>query len=183
MVRFHFRAFVSLLLSIAFLIAVATGLVLWLAHAPQTFGIGKGVWKHVHIYASLLMLVASILHFWLNWSVYWSYLWRRAAGRLNQKKELALALAVTAAIVCMASLGGHGDMERLASMSLQKIAEKSGKPVEQMISVLKNEGIAVHDPADSVLEIAQHNGSGPGAVLGVLHREMPEAMASVREGH
>jgi hypothetical protein len=183
MVRFHFRGFVSILLSVAFLIAVATGLVLWLAHAPQTLGIGKGVWKHTHIYVSLLMLTAAVIHLWLNWPVYWGYLWQRTAGRLNQKWELASALGVTAVIVCAALLGGHGDMDRFVSMSLREIAEKADKPVEQMISVLKKEGIAVHDPADSVREIAQHNWTGPGAVLTILHREMPGAMPSVPGGH
>jgi hypothetical protein len=71
MSRFHFRGFVSILLSLAFLVAAATGLVLWLAHAPQTLGIGKGVWKQTHIYVSLSMLAAGVLHLCLNWSVYW----------------------------------------------------------------------------------------------------------------
>jgi hypothetical protein len=183
MLKIHFRGFISILLSLAFLVVVFTGLILWLSHAPETFGLGKGVWKHCHIFVSLLMLLAGLLHFWLNWSVYWSYLWQQSSRRLNQRRELVLALAITAAVVCMASLGGHGDMGRLFGMSLREIAEKSGKPVDQMVSSLKKEGIAVHDPGDSVLEIAQHNGSVPDAVLDALHRAMPEAMASVRGEH
>ena len=50
MAKFHFRGFISLLLSISFLVVVFTGLVLWLSHSPQTFGIGKGAWKHAHIF-------------------------------------------------------------------------------------------------------------------------------------
>jgi len=183
MLRIHFRGFISILLSLAFLVAVATGIVLWLSHSPETFGIGKGVWKHCHIFVSLLMLLAGVLHFWLNWLVYWGYLWQQSAGRLNQKRELALALTVIVAVIFAASFGGHGDRGRLFGMSLQTIAEKSGKPVDQMISHLKKEGIAIHDPADSVLEIAQHNGTGPDTVLGALHRTMPEAMAAVQGGH
>jgi hypothetical protein len=171
------------LLSLAFLTVASTGIVLWLSHAPETFGIGKGVWKHCHIFVSLLMLLTGVLHLWLNWSVYWGYLWQHSAGRLNQKRELVLALTVIVAVICVASFGGHGDRGRLFGMSLQTIAEKSGKPIDQMISHLKKEGIAVHDPADSILEIAQHNGTAPDAVLGALHRAMPEAMTSVQGGH
>jgi hypothetical protein len=50
----------------------------------------------------------------------------------------------------------------------------------RIVSSLKKEGIAVHDPDDSTLEIAQHNGTAPDAVLGVLHRTVPDTMASVQ---
>jgi len=90
-----------------------------LPHSPQTLGIGKGAWKHAHIFVALLMTVAGIVHLVLNWSVYWSYLWERTARRMNRKWELALALLIVVA--------------------------------------LKKEGIAVHDPADSLKEIAEHN--------------------------
>jgi hypothetical protein len=183
MLKFHFRGFISILLSLAFVVVVATGLVLWLAHSPETFGIGKGVWKHCHIFASLLMLIAGLLHFWLNWSVYWSYLWQQGARRLNQKWELLGALAIVAAVVGLASLGGHGDMGRMLRMNLQEIAEKSGNPLDRVVSTLKDKGIAVHDPSDSVVEIAQHNGVAPDVVVGVLHHEMPEAMGRFRGGH
>lgn len=183
MLKIHLRGFISILLSFAFFVVVFTGLVLWLSHAPETFGIGKGVWKQCHIFTSFLMLLTGLLHFWLNWPVYWGYLWQRSTASLNQKREMVLALVVTAIVVGVASLGGHGGGDRLFRMSLQTIAEKSGKSVDQIVSTLKKEGIAVHDPGDSVLEIAQHNGTAPDAVLGVLHRTMPEAIASVQGGH
>lgn len=181
MVRFHFRGFVSILLSVAFLIATATGLVLWLAPTPQTFGIGKGIWKHTHIYVSLLMLMATVLHLWLNWSVYWGYLWRRTATRLNQKWELALALGIVAAITCVASLGGN-NTDRFISMSIREIAERGGQSADQVIIALKEDGIAVHDPVDSLREIASYNNLSPGAVIGAVQRHIP-AMPGGADGH
>jgi hypothetical protein len=182
--KFQFRGFISILLSLAFVIVVVTGLVLWLSHSPQTFGIGKGVWKHTHIFLSLLMLIAGAIHFWLNWPVFCSYLWQKATGRLNQKRELALAVAIVALITIPGLFhDGPGDLQRLGAMNLQQVAQRSGKPVDQIVSVLKQEGIDVHNPADSLLEIAQHNNSAPDALLAVLYRTMPEAMPPMRGEH
>jgi hypothetical protein len=183
MFTIRFRGFISILLSLAFLLVVLTGLVLWLSHAPETFGLGKGVWKHGHIFLSLLMLLAGILHFWLNWSVYWRYFRSTSAGRAWRVQELALALAITALVVCMASLGGQGDMGRLFGMALREVAANSDQPVDRLVATLKEEGIAVHDPGDSILEIAQHNGTAPDAVLGALRRALPDAMRPLRGPH
>ena len=181
MFKLNLRGFTSLLLSLSFLVAVVSGLVLWLVHSPQPggallLGIGKGAWKTAHINVSLLMVIAAVAHLWLNWSIYWSYLWQRAAHRLNQKKELAWALAITVAVACTASLGGHAEFQRLGAMSPKEIAEKTGQPVDQLVEVLKRGGIAVHDPADSLMEIARHNNVSPGAIIPLLPQSVLHGM-------
>jgi hypothetical protein len=175
MSKFNTRGFTSLLLSVSFLVVLVTGLVLWLAHSPQTFGIGKGAWKHTHIFVSLLMAAATILHFVLNWSVYRSYLLQRATGRLNQKWELALAVVIVGLVISTASLDGHGDLtQRLGAMNLPQIARMSGQPVDQIVSLLKKEGIHVHDLTDSLAAIAKHNERPPQAVCAIIQRQMSE---------
>jgi len=132
-VRFRFRGFVSLVLSVSFLVAAVSGLVLWLAPPPQAggwliLGIGKGVWKNAHIYVSLLMLTAGVCHFVLNWSVFWSYVWDRAVKRMNQKWELALALAILVAVAVASSLGGHGDHHGFGPKGPPGFADQKGSP-------------------------------------------------------
>jgi hypothetical protein len=170
MSKFNLRGFASLLLSFAFPLVLVTGLVLWLSHSPQTFGIEKGVWKHTHIWASLLMSAAAILHFVLNWSVYVGYLWQRATSRVNRKWELALALAITIAVVATSAVHGPGDipMERLLVMNLPQIAKLSGRSVDDMVADLKKQGIEVHDPADSLQEIATHNKVAPTKLMPIV---------------
>jgi hypothetical protein len=173
MSRFSWRAFASLLLSFSFPLALTTGLVLWLAHSPQTLGIGKDVWKHTHIWASLLMAAAGILHVILNWSVYCGYLWQRASG-LSRKWELALALVVTVAVVATAALDRHdGMMQKLMAMNLPQIAEMSNQSVDQLVASLKKEGIEIHDPADSLREIAEHNKVPPQRIAMILQLGPP----------
>lgn len=188
MFKLHLRGFTSLLLSLSFLVAIVSGLVLWLVHSPQPggallLGIGKGAWKTAHVNVSLLMVVAAAAHFWLNWSIYRSYLWQRAAHRLNQKKELAWALAITVAVACTASLGGHNELQRLGTMSPKEIAQKTGQPLDQIVDVLKQGGIAVHDPADSLLEIARHNNVSPGAIIPLLPQSILRGIGPGGPGH
>lgn len=184
--KFHWRGLTSLLLSFSFLVALVSGLVLWLVHPSQAggggggallFGLGKGAWKEAHIWVSLLMAVAGILHLCLNWSLYWGYVWQRASKGLNQKRELALAVAITAAVFCVSSLGGGGDpMRRLAMMTASDIARNASQPVEQFVAAMEKEGIAIHNPADSLKEIAEHNQTTPQAVLEVVGRVSPNAL-------
>jgi hypothetical protein len=169
MSKFSMRSFASLLLSFTFPIALVTGLVLWLAHSPQTFGIEKGIWKHTHIWASLVMSAAAILHFVLNWSIYRGYLRQRATAGLNRRWELALALGITLLIVGTAAIHPSDDsMKRLAAMSLSQIATMTEKSVDEIVAVLKKEGIDVHDPTDSLKEIAEHNEVAVQKVAGII---------------
>jgi membrane protease YdiL (CAAX protease family) len=101
MPKFSFRGFVSLLLSLSFLLIVISGLVLWLAPpGPGVIaGMSKGAWKHLHIIIALVMLFSGVVHLYLNWATYWSYLWNRSARRPNMIWELTLTLAIVALIV------------------------------------------------------------------------------------
>jgi hypothetical protein len=180
---FKFRGFVSLLLTLTFLVVVATGLVLWLAHSPQTFGIGKGVWKHSHIFVSLLMLIAGVTHLCLNWSVLMNYLRNNVTRQFTRFRELAVAVALTGAVIAVAALGSPDPMQRVNAMTLQQIAEKSNKPVDELVALLKKEGIEVHNPADSVTEISQHNKQQPKVVTDVLARAIPDLIGPPRGAH
>lgn len=174
--KFHFRGFISILLSLAFFVVVATGLVLWLSHSPQTFGLSKGVWKHSHIFLSLLMLIAGVIHFWLNWAVYWRYLWDGTAKRLNQKREFGLALILVALIAGTAAFDQHGGIGPFAGMSVEQIASRSGQNVDNLVAGLKKEGVTVHNPADSLREVAEHNKISAEKLFAIVQRQVPELM-------
>ncbi|MEN6450415.1 MAG: DUF4405 domain-containing protein [Thermoguttaceae bacterium] len=182
MSRFNGRGFASLLLSLSFVIALTTGLVLWLSHSPQTFGVGKGAWKHIHIFVALLMSIVAICHLVLNWRVYWGYIWQKAAGRLNLKWELALAVLVTAGVCCTTLLEDHSRPRlNLAAMSLRQVAGNAGQSVEKIVAALKSQGIEVHDPADSLREIAEHNKLSAERVCAAIERQAPGGLMPSRE--
>jgi hypothetical protein len=57
-------------------------------------------------------------------------------------------------------------------MNLPQIAQISGKSVDELVAILKKEGIAVHEPKDSLREIAEHNEVPPQEVSSVLMRQV-----------
>jgi hypothetical protein len=182
MFRLHLRSFVSLLLSIAFPIVLLSGLVLLLTRTPEFLAVGRGVWKHVHIFVSLLLAATIIAHLTLNWAVYWSYV-RQALGRRTHLGELVAAVLLVAAVVGTAAMedhGGGGAMNRFGATSLRDAAARGGISTEQAIAALQNAGIHVHDPAVSLAKIAQHNGVTPPAVLQAID---PSAKAGSGSRH
>ena len=61
------RPTVTVLALSLFLISLVTGLVLWLVPGRGAFlGLSKGIYKDVHIYLSLGVIVILLLHGWLN---------------------------------------------------------------------------------------------------------------------
>jgi hypothetical protein len=124
------------------------------------------------------MLIAGILHFWLNWGIYWSYLWKRTSGGLNQKREMALALGIVLLIAVPGFFhDGSAEMQqRLGGMTIQQIADRSGKPADQLVTALKKEGFDIHDATHSITDIAKDNAKTPTAILAIITREVPEIM-------
>ncbi len=97
--KFSFRSFTSLTLFFTFLIVLASGLIMWLVHAQgNVFGFSRMTWRNGHIYVSLAMTAAALLHLILNWKPFWRYIWNHAAKRPKHWKEFILALAVSGGI-------------------------------------------------------------------------------------
>ncbi|MEN6406855.1 MAG: DUF4405 domain-containing protein [Thermoguttaceae bacterium] len=183
MTKFNTRGFVSLLLSFTFLVSLVSGIVMWV-HSPAVV-FGLGVWKHAHMYVSAVMVLTAIVHFALNWSVYGSY-WRRKISGRGWRWEFAAAvvLAVVVTAVAMVSApaksGRPGDPSQ---MTLQQLARTSGRPVEKIVDLLGKENIHVHDHADSLRKIAEHNNFSLEKLCALLEREVPEAMRPSRGPH
>lgn len=97
--RVHLRSLTSFVLTLSFLVALASGLVLYLAppggQARATgwtfWSLGRDGWMAQHLTACTVLLVASLVHVWLNLRVLAGYVYSKAAGALHRKWELALA--------------------------------------------------------------------------------------------
>jgi hypothetical protein len=174
--KFNTRSFISLLLSFTFLVALASGIVMWVHSSSVIFGLG--VWKYTHMYVSFLMALTAIVHFALNWRIYLSY-WRRAASEKSPVRELATALAVTVAAVAIivavapTKRGGHGGPADIAAMSVQEVAKASGQSIDKIVDALKKEGVHVHNTADTLKTIAEHNEKKPQDVCKIVQAYMP----------
>ena len=104
--KFQKRGFTSLLLTLSFLVATVSGIVLYLTPRGRTanwtdwsiLGLSKHDWSAIHINTCLLLLIVAAVHLFLNWVVFRSYIKKMAAKGLQLKQETILAVLLTALV-------------------------------------------------------------------------------------
>ena len=149
--KFNYKIFTSYLLSVAFVMLVVSGLVLYISPPGRVanwtnwsiWGLTKTEWTNLHLSFMVVFLVTEVFHlFYFNWKLFWSYLKAKTQGGMRFQRELGLALAVSAVllvgtqakvppIISVAVLGDHlseswADNEQLAPVSH---AEHAGRRV------------------------------------------------------
>ena len=103
---FRFRAFVSLLTGFSFLMALVSGIILYITPQGRIAnwtnwtwaGLTKHDWIALHICFTALFVIASILHIWLNWRVLFSYFVGKLQGASRLRFEWLLALLICGAV-------------------------------------------------------------------------------------
>jgi hypothetical protein len=105
--KFRFKAFTSLLLTIVFLILAFSGVILFITPRGRTANwtgwsilkLSKQQWQSMHYNIALLFLIIALLHLFLNWGVFWSYIKKICNLGWNMKAEILLATALAAIIL------------------------------------------------------------------------------------
>jgi hypothetical protein len=104
--KFNFKGFTSLLLTIIFLVLGCSGVILFITPRGRTANwtswsvlrLTKQQWQSLHIDVALLFLIIALFHLFLNWSVFWSYIKKTCTLCLNMKFEILLAVAIIAIV-------------------------------------------------------------------------------------
>lgn len=189
MARWNGRGLTSLLTFGGFIIMAISGLVLYAVPQGRVaywidwrlLGLSKHQWGDIHILASILFLVAGIVHTYLNWGRLWSYLRDKAHGGVKLKRELAL----TVAAVVLVSVSGAAKLPPLSYLlslneaikhawvsekdyeppfghaellSLAVFCQKTDIPLAPALAELKRRKLKGVDPARSLEKIAKANG-------------------------
>jgi len=210
--HFHFRAFITLITSFCFLVLVFTGIVLYIEpHGRVAYwtewrllGLGKEHWDGVHMVASLLFLMSSVFHFYLNWKPLKRFLQCRLRQGVGRVREMALALL----LVVLCSVGAASGWqpfsafldlnERVKSswatspasqppfghaelVSLKSLCLKTGIQLPTALANLKNRFISFSDEHQLLRDVAKANSMTPHAVFRVMTRGAPSARA--KTGH
>ena len=111
--RFQWRAFVTLFVTLSFVLIAASGIVLYVSPPGRVAhwslwtlgGLDKEAWQGVHTVFAFLFVLAGAFHLYFNWRVFWSYLRSRLAAGIRMKRELALAAGL---VVAIGGLSGTG---------------------------------------------------------------------------
>jgi hypothetical protein len=100
--RFQWRAFISVLVTLGFMMLALSGVVLFLAPPGRVanwtnwtmLGLRKSDWGGLHIWFGTLFLALTAFHVFFNWRTLVSYFRNRVTRTLGFRKEWAVAAAV-----------------------------------------------------------------------------------------
>lgn len=158
--RFHWRAFTSVLVGLAFLLLALSGLMLFLAPPGRVanwtnwtlLALRKSEWTAIHIWFGTIFLAMTVLHIAFNWRTLLGYFKNRVSRQYALRREWAAAGIVTA-IVAAGTLVGIAPFSSLLAwneefkagwekpteiapiphaelLTLAELAEKTGVPLE-----------------------------------------------------
>lgn len=110
---FSLRAFASVLAGISFVLMVITGLVLFIAPSCRVardsswivWGHDKDQWIAIHVWLSIVFVVASFIHIYLNWAILINYFKTKLHKGLAFRYEWVSALVICALIYAGTSYG------------------------------------------------------------------------------
>jgi len=189
--RFHWRAFVTLYVTLSFVLLAASGIVLYVAPPGRvanwsrwTLGaLDRSGWQAVHTVFALLFVLAGAFHLWFNWRTFWFYVRSKFAEGLLAKRELALA---TAAVFAVAGLtladqppfgsivdlgdrakeswsagGGEPPVPHAELLTLERLATTTQIPLDRVPANLDAAGVRGAEPRVTVAALASANDLTP----------------------
>jgi hypothetical protein len=190
--RFNVRAFLSVLAALSFLAMSVTGVVLFVMPPGRVaywtgwkmLALTKDQWDALHIWFSLIFMVAALLHLYLNWPCFLSYFRSKIRKAFALRSEWTMAL-VLCGVVGWGTLAqvrpfsslliwdqalkrgwdtptGRAPIPHAELMTLSELAEKTeGLEIDAMVKNLQAAGIEVQ-PLDAVLgDLAKQAGLTP----------------------
>jgi LysM repeat protein len=101
--KFNFRGFVSLFVSLLFIITAVSGIVLYISPAARfasdsswsVFALNKYQWRSVHTIFTFLFIITVTFHLFFNWRPLLAYLRRKMESHIRLRKEFICASMLT----------------------------------------------------------------------------------------
>jgi len=194
---FSFRAFVSVMVTLSFIMLSVTGIVLFIAPPGRItnwsgwtiVGLDKHQWSLVHICFSISFLVMSLLHIYLNWRILIGYFKSRLSRRFALRWDWSLAL-----VLCLVLFFGswlrfwpfsevynfHEDIknswetQQIAApldhaelLTLSELADRTGANLFDIIQNLQARDIHIGSPDIIVEDLAQNYNLSPAQLYNI----------------
>ena len=190
--RFNWRAFFSVLSGLSFIGMVFTGVILFVVPPGRIanwsgwtlIGLTKHQWIGLHDWFSVIFIIASVFHVYLNWKALVSYFKNKVSKAFALRIEWAFALV----ICCVVFICTLGDIKPFSSLlawnenikhswdsseqrapiphaellSLSELSEQvRDVSLETILSNLKSRGIEVTSPDIVLGDLAEANNMTP----------------------
>lgn len=197
---FSLRRIVSLTALLTFLIVVYTGVILFFVPEGrvaywvnwQMLGLTKTQYAEIHTVICLLFLVVSILHIYLNWKSIVNYLKNSTKKIIIFTPNLVVAFFITAIFLFgglykftpfdkFLKIGtsaeeywsetygeppfGHAEL-----VGLMSFCSKMNIDYNEAVKLLEDEGIALKEENETLLDIANRAGRAPAGIYSIIKK-------------
>ena len=144
-----------------FLISLVSGVFLF-------FHVGNSLFRGMHEWLSIVLILPFCLHIWKNWRPLINYL-----GRLPMTVALAASIASALAFALAPASGAGGPPQmafahRIAGNSIEKVAPLLGDTTASLVVRLKEAGFSAAGPQLSLSDIATQSGKSEAELFSVL---------------
>lgn len=183
-------AFLILTITGIILYVVPQGRIAYWTHWSLV-GLGKEQWGDLHMIFGGVFIIAGVIHLWFNWKPFRKYFSDRVRGRFELKREVLTSLGLTIALSLMAIFSippvsyifdlndtikdawiSSPDLEppfgHAEESSLAGLARRMDLDLHKSLQALKDAGIQVNSPKDSIERIARANQITPVDVYAVI---------------
>lgn len=182
--RFQWRAFVTLFVTLSFVLLATSGIVLYVAPPGRVAhwslwtiaGLDKEGWQGIHTIFAFLFVLAGAFHLYFNWRIFWSYLRSRLAVGIRMKRELALAASLVVAISTLTVAGtppfatvmnlgervrqgwsvegSEPPVPHAEILTLDRLAAITQMPLERVLANLEDAGVDGAKPQTTIAALA-----------------------------
>lgn len=195
---FNFQGFFTLTLTLAFIILVVTGIILYLTPKGRVanwvnwtmLGLDKEEWGAVHITSAILVLIASGFHLYFNWRVFVRYFKSNIKKGLNLKRELVVAVILGIVFVggtvsnippfstimylneeikdYWESRSPSAPIAHAEELTLEEFAGRINLTTDEIIVSLRQGGFTVPEGNPQIGDIAEANNIAPSDIYAVI---------------
>jgi hypothetical protein len=181
---FNYRVFTSFTLTLAFLMLLISGIVLYISPAGRVanwtswniWGLSKTQWTNLHLTFMVIFIITGVLHlFYFNWKLFWSYLKTKTPAGFKFKPEMSAAIILFIVLVVgtqlkippMSTVAYFGE---IFSESWEENQIKAPVSQAELLTV-QQYAATIQEPIDNVMAVLKTNGyeaNGPDHVLAEL---------------
>ncbi len=206
---FNFRAFISLYMTIAFIIMTISGTILYIAPPGRIahwsywamLGFTKDEWQAFHIMFTFIFVLAGILHIIYNWKPLIKYISNKMSGTSTIRKELIYSVIFSAFIFAgtyteippFSTVLDFGEsitdswsdesteppVPHAEELTLSEISTQVNLKTQQLMQKLNKNGFSVSDSNQTLQEIAEHYNVVPSDIYKVINLNLQKSKSSV----
>lgn len=207
--QFNIRAFISLYMTIAFIVMTISGTILYIAPPGRIahwsywaiLGFTKSEWQAFHTMFTFIFVLAGVLHIIYNWKPIIKYISNKISGTSKIRKELIYSVIFSAFIFggtytkippfitvldfgesitdSWADESTEPPVPHAEELTLSEISTQVNLKTKQIMQKLNNNGFSVSDSNKTLQEIAEQYNTIPSDIYKAINLNLQKSNSSV----